>query len=1093
MAREASEPALGARGRDTLVVAQTDPHGVIDRLRDVREPDEGEPAARERDVADRTDERTAEAEDVSSKLDKLLQRDLGRHRVLIALCMVVAWAVISVVVFVELNGSPHRPTVASRTLGWLFPLVTGLMVGVILVLGHLAGVRIRQGLKDADEALRSIERVTDPSLSFLALDDLLDRLLARVTRAVHGDVAVIHLVSEDETRLTLQAWYGLEGLARPDKSVPIGVGVAGVVAQRAESVIVNDVGVATMEAPCLGGRVASLLGAPLLLGGKVMGVVLVGASGQNQFNERDLRLLQLVADRSAASIERARLDEAARRGRLGTEHSRRHVALLANAGFVLAKAFDGYDEAMVELAEVVVPAFADWFAVDLVGEDGELRRVVDREHGHLEVLAEREEDHSAERSSAEETEDPASSMPGVLTDGLRGADSRLEFDALVHRVVSSGHPEVLMRTKRSGAPHGGEPAPLGEYLEALPTSGIESMLVVPVQVRGVSFGALTFATGSGRRGYRRSDFETAKGVAERVAIAIERVLLWRESREAEKAATRRAAENIRLYQAVRSNEQRLRAVLDSSPLAIAELDLDGCARWWNRAAGVLFEWEARGRDPCRIVARDEVSEVALAQLWERTKQGESTLGADVAACLSDGDLLDVSVSTAPLREHQAEVTGILVVVEDVTEGRRMVEQAQQAERLAAMARLAGAVAHDFNNLLTVILGCSEVLLRRMRAEALPNAQTSRLEQLEEQTERTGQGAARGQDAGMVTERYAEMYAQIEEVEAIQRAGRRAAALTSQLLAIGPHQVVSPVVVDPDTLVAEMRPMLLRVLGASVELQHVPASSPVRIVVDPAELERAVLNLAINACDAMPAGGRLVVQSQLVAERHPTHPRWAALVVSDTGTGMDAETAEHCFEPFFTTKDVSRGTGLGLAAVHAMVTQAGGHVTLDSAPGQGTSFTLWFPAVDAEMTHEGEEELVEHFGHELVLLVEDEDELRRLVARELTWRGYRVMEASGGTEALEVAGSLDEEVDLLVTDVVMPEMSGVELSRRLSERWSSLPVLFVSGHLQGGRAVREDLAEDSELLAKPFTPDQLARRVRQVLDWCAVPSPEPSPI
>jgi CheY-like chemotaxis protein len=285
----------------------------------------------------------------------------------------------------------------------------------------------------------------------------------------------------------------------------------------------------------------------------------------------------------------------------------------------------------------------------------------------------------------------------------------------------------------------------------------------------------------------------------------------------------------------------------------------------------------------------------------------------------------------------------------------------------------------------------------------------------------------------------------------------------------------------------MRPMLLRVLGADVVLELVPASSPLRIMVDPAELERAVLNLAINACDAMPVGGRLAVQSRLVAEHHPAHPRWAALVVSDTGTGMDAGTAEHCFEPFFTTKD-SSGTGLGLAAVHAMVTQAGGHITLDTSPGRGTTFTLWFPSVDAEMTQDHEEELAEHLGHELILLAEDEDELRRLVARELGWRGYRVTQASGGEEALEVAGSLGEQVDLLVTDVVMPKMSGVELARRLTERWPSLPVLFVSGHLQGGRAIREDLAEGSELLAKPFTPDQLARRVRQVIDRSSYPSP-----
>lgn len=1065
MASGALEPAVTSGGREPAANPQSQPPVDLDGMRNEEEPGGGELAGGERDAPGRGDARAAETDDVSSKLDKLLQRDLGSHRTLIAAAMVLAWAVISAVVFFDLTRARYQPSPASRTLAWLFPVLSGAMVGVILVLGHFAGVRIRAGLSDADEALRSIELVTDPSLSLLGLDDLLEQLLARVTEVVHGDVAVVDLVCEDEAQLTLRAWHGPDDLVRPSTSIPLGVGIAGVVAQRAEAVIVNDVGPATLEAPCLGERVASLVAAPLLVGAKVVGVVMVGTRAQHRFRDRDLQLLQLAADRSAASIERARLDEAERRGRLGVEHSRRHVALLASAGFVLAKALDGYDEAMAELAEVVVPAFADWFAFDLVGEDGELRRVADRGRSDLEAPINGANDHAEDA-----TED---ALSGVLTDGRLGAESHLGRDELVRNVISTGRPEVLMQTKRVGVPHGGEPAPFGEYLEAVPTSGIESMLVVPVHVRGLSFGALTFAIGSGRRGYRRSDFETAKAVAERVAIAVERVLLWRESREAERAATRRAAENTHLYHVVRRNEQRLRAVLDSSPLAIAELDLDGCARWWNQAANTLFEWEMPGGGPCRIIARDEASEAALAQLWERTKQGESTLGAEVGARLAEGDLLDLSLSTAPLREHEGEVSGILTVVEDVTERRRMVEQVQQAERLAAMARLAGAVAHDFNNLLTVILGCSEVLLRRMGGDSLQSGPGA-------QTEQTEQNAKRGRDA--------EIEAQIEEVEAIQRAGKRAAALTSQLLSIGPRQVFTPVVVDPDTVLADMRPMLLRVLGTDVALEHVPALAPVHVVVDPGELERAVLNLVINAYDAMPAGGRLVVRSQLAAEHHPTHPRWAALVVSDTGTGMDADTAEHCFEPFFTTKDVSRGTGLGLAAVHAMVTQAGGHITLETSPGQGTTFTLWFPAVDAETTHDGEEELAEHFGHELVLLVEDEDELRRLVARELTWRGYHVMEASGGAEALEVASSLGEQVDLLVTDVVMPEMSGVELSRRLSERWPSLPVLFVSGHLQGGRAVGEHLAEGSELLAKPFTPDQLARRVRQVLDRTSTPSP-----
>jgi PAS domain S-box-containing protein len=1000
---------------------------------------------------------------VRSTLDKLLQRDLGRHRVLIAAAMVVAWAVISAVVCYDLTSARYQPSVASRTVAWLFPVVTGVMVGVILVLDCIAGVRIRAGLSDADEALRSIELVTDPSLSFLGLDDLLDQLLARVTQVVHGDVAVIYLVCEDENQLALRAWHGPEDLERPSSRVPLEVGIAGVVARRAEAVAVNDVGDEATKTPCLGKYVASLVGAPLLVGDKVLGVVMVGTRRAHRFCDRDLRLLQMAAERSAASIERARLDEAEHRGRLGVEHSRRHVALLASAGYVLSKALESYDEAMVQLADVVVPAFADWFAIDLVSDEGDVRRVVERARAGLEAIG-----HRAGNQ-------PGAGAPGTAADARAVHHAQFESDELVRRVVSTGRAEVLMQTKRVGAPHGGEPAAVGEYFEAAPASGVESMVVVPFHVRGLSFGALSFATSSGRRGYRRSDLDTAKGVAERVAITVERVLLWRASREAEQAASQRATENTRLYETVRRSEQRLRAVLDSSPLAIAELDLDGSARWWNRAAGALFGWDVPGGGPCRIIGRDEESDAALAKLWEITKQGESTLGAEVAARLADGDLLDLSLSAAPLLEHHGEVSGILAVAEDVTDRHRMVEQAQQAERLAAMARLAGAVAHDFNNLLTVILGCSEVLLRGMRGDtsrswadtqAYPDAQ-------------------RG--AGAQVERDAEIDAQIEEVEAIQSAGRRAAALTSQLLAIGPQRVLKPVVVDPDAALEEMRPMLLRVLGADVALELVPALSPLRIMVDPAELERAVLNLAINACDAMPTGGRLVVQSRPVAERHPTHPRWAALVVSDTGTGMDAGTAEHCFEPFFTTKD-SSGTGLGLAAVHAMVTQAGGHITLDTSPGRGTTFTLWFPSADAEITQDHEEELAEHLGHELVLLVEDEDELRRLVARELGWRGYRVMQASGGEEALEVAGSLGEQVDLLVTDVVMPEMSGVELARRLTERWPSLPVLFVSGHLQGGRAVREKLAEGSELLAKPFTPDQLALRVRQVIDRSSYPSP-----
>ncbi len=209
----------------------------------------------------------------------------------------------------------------------------------------------------------------------------------------------------------------------------------------------------------------------------------------------------------------------------------------------------------------------------------------------------------------------------------------------------------------------------------------------------------------------------------------------------------------------------------------------------------------------------------------------------------------------------------------------------------------------------------------------------------------------------------------------------------------------------------------------------------------------------------------------------------ALAVSDTGTGMDEETAEHCFEPFFTTKGLAKGTGLGLAAVHAMVTQAGGQVSVDTAPGRGTTITLWFPAVEEEegLGYDESLEPDSSGGDELVLVVEDEDELRRLAVRELEERGYLVLAAANGVEGLSVARSLERPVDLLVTDVVMPEMNGVELAESLVELWPTMAVLFMSGHLDEGAMERHPLDPDADLLPKPFTPDQLGRRARLALD------------
>ncbi len=1104
-------------------------------------------------------------------VDKLVRQALGRHMLLGEMALVCTWAFVSFVVFHFLT-SGHTSTAAAVSLAWLFAGASGVMVVVILAFRRVAERRIRQGLYDASTALRSIESVTDPALSFLPLDALLEELLARTCRVVGGESATIFLVADDGQSLTVRA---SRGPAEPaaGAAIAVGEGVVGAVAQRAEAVIVNEATDSTL-ASAFGPRgVASLVAAPLLVGGHVIGVVQVGTGKRHRFVSRDLRLLQLVADRSAASIERARLDQDARRSRLGAEHARLHLSILALAGDEMATALESYDDALARLVSVIVPTFADWFAVDLAESSGEVRRVA---------------------CGARARDMVASSV-----------HRHPEGDALVHRVMATGRPEVLMNTQYRGPDNAAsESTEAGGYSEAPPASGIESMVIVPVHVRGLSFGALSFVTGTGRRGYRPSDLDTARGLAERVAIAVERVLLWRESRAAERAATRNAGQlrrlmeaalavnaplaesevlrvvadharrilgadaavvaplspdgpglvevsspavlgpsesalvrvasdlvatsdrpvrwpgdapgdaerrpgddgfttangavvpwlavpladasgsagrvivviggaggpfntedesvmvllaqmasvalvNARLYQAVQSNEHRLRAVVESSPLAIAEVDLTGDARWWNGAAGTLFGW-AEGSDGAHRVSADAAAASILEELWGRTEHGVASVGTDLETTGPNGKTLELSVSTAPLFDHEGAVTGILVVAEDVTERRRMLEQFHQAERLGAMARLAGGVAHDFNNLLTVILGSTEVLLRR----------------------------------NDVDDEWR------DDVAAIQRAGERAAALTSQLLAIGHRRPVQSVVVDPDAVMESMRPMLVRLLGEDVELALVPGSPPGRILADPAELERALLNMVINARDAMPDGGRLEFRTRVVGSDLPGSWRVVALMVSDTGAGMDPETVEHCFEPFFTTKGLARGTGLGLAAVHAMVTQAGGHITVESTVGSGTTFTLWFPAAEAELAVESAEPEPDlDRGDEVILLVEDEEELRRLAVRELDRRGYAVVVASAGAEALEVARSLDGRIDLLVTDVVMPGMSGIELAAQAKELWPLMPVLFVSGHLDEGSVGRHRMAEDADLLAKPFTPDQLGHRVRQALDRSQARGPE----
>jgi two-component system, cell cycle sensor histidine kinase and response regulator CckA len=374
----------------------------------------------------------------------------------------------------------------------------------------------------------------------------------------------------------------------------------------------------------------------------------------------------------------------------------------------------------------------------------------------------------------------------------------------------------------------------------------------------------------------------------------------------------------------------------------------------------------------------------------------------------------------------------LFVLRDVTESRRLEAQLRQAQKMEAIGQLAGGVAHDFNNLLTVIGGYSEIARRRIGA---------------------GPGAA--------------------ELLEVERAAERASQLTRQLLAFSRQQVLDPRPLDLGEVATGLLPMLRRLIGEDIEIAMLAAPGLPSVLADRSQIEQVIVNLSVNARDAMPSGGTLTIETRTVDER-------VALIVTDTGVGMAAETLEHIFEPFFTTKTVGEGTGLGLATVHGIVTQSGGEILVYSEPGLGTSFKLYLPvsgeAPEQPEAAPGEDDLR---GDETVLLCEDEEGVRHLIEHVLTNHGYRVLSAAGPLQALEIAA--ERAIDVLVSDVIMPDLSGPELASRLESLQPGVRTLFVSGYTAETVRGRGRLPEDSAFLEKPFHQLSLLRAIRALID------------
>lgn len=407
-----------------------------------------------------------------------------------------------------------------------------------------------------------------------------------------------------------------------------------------------------------------------------------------------------------------------------------------------------------------------------------------------------------------------------------------------------------------------------------------------------------------------------------------------------------------------------------------------------------------------------------------------------------------------LLQALADSTAIALENVRVAEALRLSErQLEHALKLQAVGRLAGAVAHDFNNVLSVILGYADMLRADLPSDA----------------------PMRG------------------DIDEIRKAGQRAAALTTQLLAFSRQQALEPKLLNLSRHIMGMENMFRRLLGADIELTLLTPGPGGRVMADPGQIEQVVMNLAVNARDAMPQGGKLSVtvrNIELDAQYAIEHPevkpgQYVMLAVSDSGVGMDAETRRHVFEPFFTTKERGKGTGLGLATVYGIVRQSGGHIWLYSEPGHGTTFKIYLPRIEGLPTdpNVGNYSLPPRTvgGSETILLVDDDDQVRVVARTILRRHGYVVLEAANGGEALLVGEQHGAKIHLLLTDVVLPRMSGRQIAERLAPRRPGMKVLFMSGHTGDAVLQHGILESDVAYLQKPLTPDSLARKVRQVLD------------
>jgi len=610
-------------------------------------------------------------------------------------------------------------------------------------------------------------------------------------------------------------------------------------------------------------------------------------------------------------------------------------------------------------------------------------------------------------------------FPYFVDEQAATPESRQFSKGLVEYVMRSGDallatPEIVHQLETRQEVQLAEPVPL-------------QWLGVPLKVNHHIFGALVLRSYSSDQRFREGDKDLLTLVSQQLAAAIDRK---------------------RNEQALRRSEVRYRSLVQTAVYGIYRSSLDGRFLDVNPALITMLGYESAlevlGLDPQKEVFADPAEYTRLIDEFRRTGRMD---GVEVRWKRKDGSLITARISGRAVAAGDEPSDVLEAIAEDITERRVLEDQFRQAQKMEAVGRLAGGIAHDFNNLLMVIGGYTEVILNELPPD----------------------------------------HALHSKAEAIQQAADRATTLTRQLLAFSRKQLLELKVVDLNAIVTDMERLLRPLIGEDIELTTQLATSIGCTRADAGQLEQVIMNLVVNAKDALPKGGRICIRTASVALDNSDRPEhsfiktgpYVMISVSDNGQGMDRETQARIFEPFFTTKEKGKGTGLGLSTVYGIVKQSGGYVFVQSELGRGTTFTIYLPRVDepCDVLGSSTSSSASGGGSETILLVEDEESVRQLVRETLCSRGYRVLEAANGSSALAVAAAHKDSLHLVITDVVMPGLSGHELAQQLVSARPGLKVLYLSGYAQDAFPAAE---AHKAFLQKPFTLQNLTRKVREVL-------------